>query len=304
MKLINMKWINAGVITAFAALLCVSCENDVDGYAVQSQLGGWNKGGGNSAMRISGRSFGPRVSKFSNNGSGLLSGLASGGGSGFFNEITSSGLSSGGSGLFGGRSGATGGGIFGGMLGGMLGGDASGTLGNVDLGQSLNQLAGARIAIISAQLKMLEALGLKTEAAVRLSESKRILEGASSDSGAQVKALNDSVKASKAAGEEIRDAMKESGQLSAEKKRAWLEARLMWVKGIILEKQQVETISALAKQLRSNPLLAIPILQLSRLTLGDLKEFNNFRKVAKEFRKKQEIVLPEEDNADEMLGEL
>ena len=174
----------------------------------------------------------------------------------------------------------------------------------LDVGKSLNQLAGARIAIISAQLKMLDALGLKTEAAVRLSESKRILEGASSDSGAQVKALNDSVKASKAAGEEIRDAMKESGQLSAEKKRAWLEARLMWVKGIILEKQQVETISALAKQVKGNPLLAIPILQLSKLTWGDIKEFNNFRKVAKEFRKKQEIDLPEEDNADEMLGEL
>ena len=174
----------------------------------------------------------------------------------------------------------------------------------LDVGKSLNQLAGARIAIISAQLKMLDALGLKTEAAVRLSESKRILEGASSDPGAQVKALNDSVKASKAAGEEIRDAMKESGQLSAEKKRAWLEARLMWVKGIILEKQQVETISALAKQVKGNPLLAIPIFQLSRLTLGDIKEFNNFRKVAKEFRKKQEIDLPEEDNADEMLGEL
>ena len=291
-----MNWINAGVITAFAALLCVSCENDVDGYAVQSQLGGWNKGGGNSSMRISGRSFGPRVSKFSSNGSGLLSGLASGGGSGFFNEITSSGLSRGGSGLFGGGSGG-----MGGFFDGLLGGAASG---NLDLGQSLNQMAGARIAIISAQLRMLDALGLKTEAAVRLSESKRILEGASSDSGAQVKALNDSVKASKAAGEEIRDAMKESGQLSAEKKRAWLEARLMWVNGIILEKQQVETIGALAKQVKGNPLLAIPILQLSRLTLGDIKEFNNFRKVAKEFRKKQEIDLPEEDNADEMLGEL
>ncbi len=174
----------------------------------------------------------------------------------------------------------------------------------LDLGQSLKPLAGARIAIITAQLKMLDALGLKTEAAVRLSESKRILEGASSDSGAQVKALNDSVKASKAAGEEIRDAMKESGQLTAEKKRAWLEARIMWVNGIILEKQQVETIGALAKQVKGNPLLAIPILQLSRLTLGDIKEFNNFRKVAKEFRKKQEIDLPEEDNADEMLGEL
>ena len=174
----------------------------------------------------------------------------------------------------------------------------------LDVGKSLKPLTGARIAIITAQLKMLDALGLKTEAAVRLSESKRILEGASSDSGAQVKALNDSVKASKAAGEEIRDAMKASGQLTAEKKRAWLEARLMWVNGIILEKQQVETIGALGKQFKANPLLAIPILQLSRLTLGDLKEFNNFRKVAKEFRKKQEIDLPEEDNADEMLGEL
>ncbi len=276
-----MKWIKVGVITSFAALLCVSCKNDVDGYAVQSQLGGWKKGGGNSSMRISGRSFGPRVSKYSNNGSGLLSNLSIGRGAD-------------GSGIFGG-------GLGGSILGGFLGGDASG---NLDLGQSLNQLAGARIAIISAQLKMLDALGLKTEAAVRLSESKRILEGASSDPGAQVKALNDSVKASKAAGEEIRQAMEESSQLTAEKKRAWLEARLMWVQGIILEKQQIDTIRVLVKQVKSNPLLAIPILQLSRLTLGDLREFNNFRKVAKEFRKKQEIDLPEEDNADEMLGEL
>ena len=174
----------------------------------------------------------------------------------------------------------------------------------LDLGQSLKPLAGARIAIITAQLKMLDALGLKTEAAVRLSESKRILEGASSDSGAQVKALNESVKASKAAGEEIRDAMKESGQLTAEKKRAWAEARIMWGKGVILEVQQVKTIISLAEQFKGNPLLAIPILQLSKLTWGDIKEFNNFRKVAKEFRKKQEIDLPEEDNADEMLGEL
>ncbi len=172
----------------------------------------------------------------------------------------------------------------------------------LDVGKSLNQLAGARIAIISAQLRMLDALGLKTKAAVRLSESKRILEGASSDSGAQVKALNDSVKASEAAGEEIRDAMKESGQLTAEKKRAWAEARIMWGTGVILEFQQVKTIISLAEQLKGDLELGIPILQLSRLTKGDIKEFNNFRKVAKEFRKKQEIEVSTE--GEDVLGEL
>ena len=172
----------------------------------------------------------------------------------------------------------------------------------LDVGKSLKSLTGARIAIISAQLKMFEALGLKTEAAVRLSESKRILEGASSDSGARVKALNDSVKASKAASEEIRQAMEESSQLTAEKKQAWVEARIMWGKGIILEYAQIKTIKAMVSQVKGDPLLAIPIAQLSRLTLGDLKEFNNFRKVATEFRKKQEIEISTE--GEDVLGDL
>ena len=93
-------------------------------------------------------------------------------------------------------------------------------------GDTLNDVLGkvtsARIAFIDSQIKLHEALGLKTKATTKLSEAKRALEGASSDPGKKVKALKDSTKTSESANKELKKAMNSSGELSADSKKIFV----------------------------------------------------------------------------------
>ena len=187
-------------------------------------------------------------------------------------------------------------------------------------GDTLNDVLGkvtsARIAFIDSQIKLHEALGLKTKATTKLSEAKRALEGASSDPGKKVKALKDSTKTSESANKELEKAMNSSGELSADSKKIFVKGAGKFVEGVVLEKEQIETIKTLVdqgKQLTTsaNPFeklkvikLIKPVTTLATLVPGDVKEAVTTLKAITAFAKKQNVKLGSQEKTNNLLGDL
>ena len=187
-------------------------------------------------------------------------------------------------------------------------------------GDTLNDVLGkvtsARIAFIDSQIKLHEALGLKTKATTKLSEAKRALEGASSDPGKKVKALKDSTKTSESANKELKKAMNSSGELSADSKKIFVIGAGKFVEGVVLEKEQIETIKTLVdqgKQLTksASPFdklkvikLIKPVTALATLVPGDVKEGVTTLKSITAFAKKQNVKLGSQEKSDNLLVDL
>ena len=187
-------------------------------------------------------------------------------------------------------------------------------------GDTLNDVLGkvtsARIAFIDSQIKLHEALGLKTKATTKLSEAKRALEGASSDPGKKVKALKDSTKTSESANKELKKAMNSSGELSADSKKIFVKGAGKFVEGVVLEKEQIETIKTLVdqgKQLTKSASafeklkvlkLVKPVTALASLVPGDVKEGVTTLKAITAFAKKQNVKLGSQEKTNNLLGDL
>jgi hypothetical protein len=189
-----------------------------------------------------------------------------------------------------------------------------------DFSQSLDAtiegLMEARLAFLDSQSKLMEALGLKTDAVVAMSASLRAREGASSNPGRDVAALKASSERSAATNEEIAAAMESSSGFSAEAREKFLEGSVLFVQGLLLEKQQLERVRALADQGKSlataaSPLekikvagLVKPALELLQIVPGDLKEaYATFGKITA-FGRRLSIDVPDADKAAASLGDL
>ena len=195
-----------------------------------------------------------------------------------------------------------------GKLGGKLGGgllkkddaDKGGGF-KAFLGQTLDQYTAARINFINAQLQFAEALGLRTKTFTELSESKRLLEGASSDSGARTKQLKDSVEISNRAEKELDLAMKEahSKPLNPERAKVWFIGIGYIVRGGRQVAVQVKTIKARIKS--GSPLEKVSLGKLLPLTVRDGALGLRTLVAAKTCLKKQKIEPLSDKEAEALL---
>ena len=179
------------------------------------------------------------------------------------------------------------------------------------------QVLAARIAFYDAQAKLMEALGLKTDAVVKASEALRAKEGASSKAGDKVSALKDSSKATEESKKQFDEALAKSDKLSDESKGKFAEGAGKFIEGVLLEKAQVETIMKLVNQGKSLAASAgvmdklkvagmiKPVTELAFMAAGDVKEGTSTLGKIMKFAKSQNITsIPNTDKATAGLGEL
>ena len=116
-------------------------------------------------------------------------------------------------------------------------------------GKSADQAAGnllaARITFLDAKAKMMDALGIKSESVAKASEALRAKEGSTSD---KVKKLEATSKSTAEADKQFEASMAESKELSAESKAKFAEGGAKFIEGVLLEKDQIETIQKLVQQ--------------------------------------------------------
>ena len=175
----------------------------------------------------------------------------------------------------------------------------------------------ARLAFLDSKMKMMDALGLKTEAVAKASESLRAKEGSSSKPGEKVEACKTSSKATAEADKAMEAALTESKELSAEAKAKFAEGSGKFIEGLLLEKEQIQTIQKLAEQGQSlvqsaSPMekpkvlgVVKPITDLATIVPGDVKEGTGTLGKILKFAKKQSITnIPGEDKVADKLGTL
>ena len=206
----------------------------------------------------------------------------------------------------------------------MLKGDKSDTSQEVSIdsfsessAEAAEQVLTARIAFLDAQIKLNEALGLKTDGLVKASEALRAVEGAATKPGEKVAALKDSSKVTKGAKKEFDEALDKSGELSDESKAKFAEGAGRFIEGVMLEKNQIATISGLISQGKSLAASAglseklkvagmiKPVTALSLMVPGDVKEATSTLGKIMKFAKSQNITsIPNSDEATDSLGDL
>jgi hypothetical protein len=169
------------------------------------------------------------------------------------------------------------------------------------LGQTVDQYTAARINFINAQLQFAEVLGLRTKTFTELSESKRLLEGASSDPGARTKQLKDSVEISNRAEKELDLAMKEahSKPLNPERAKEWFIGMGYTVRGGRQVAVQGKTIKARMKS--GSPLEIASLRKLGPLTVRDGALGVRTLAAAKTCLKKQKIEPLSDKEAEALL---
>ena len=216
---------------------------------------------------------------------------------------------------------------FGGLggLGGIIPGNkkadsSSATVDMGSFGQSADDVIGkvlaARITFMDAKAKIMEAMGLKNDAAIKASEALRAVEGSTS-SADKVAALNTSVETTKEADQQMKDSLSQSTEISAESKVKYAEGTGKFIEGVLQEKAQIETTQKLVEQGQSlaqtaSPLEKVkvlgvikPITTLAGILPGDIKEGTSTLSKIMEFAKKQNITaIPNADKATAGLGDL
>ena len=207
---------------------------------------------------------------------------------------------------------------FGGLLGNKTGGDSGGaTITKEAFGKSADDVAGkvlaARITFLASKAKLMDALGLKSEAVAKASEALRAAEGNTSD---KVKLADKQTAVSKDASKQIEDSMAESKEMSAESKAKFAEGSGKFIEGVLLEKDQIEAIQKLVQQGQSlaqsaNPLqkagvlsVVKPVTTMSSMVPGDVKEGSSTLGKIMKFAKSQNIEIPGADKATDKLGGL
>jgi hypothetical protein len=187
---------------------------------------------------------------------------------------------------------------------------------SVSLKDVSGQVLTARITFIESKIKLAEALGLKTESYVKASEALRLKEGAASNSGDKVAALNDSRKTTAEADKELVAAMDKSDSLSDESKIKFAEGSGLFIEGVVQLRAQVKTVQQLAEQGRAltasaNVLekakivgLVAPAAQLASSMPGDVKEGTSTLGKILSFAKRQNVTVPNSEKAENALGDL
>ena len=171
----------------------------------------------------------------------------------------------------------------------------------------------ARICYLDAQAKLAEALGIKTEAYVKASESARAAEGASASK--QVEAIKSSTVTPEAK-KEMEDALAESKELSAESKKKFSEGGGKFIVGVVAESGLVKQVTDLVQQgnkmaQAANPLdkvkvlnMVKPVTDLASILPGDVKEGTTTISAITKFAQKQNIEIPGADTVKDKLGGL
>jgi hypothetical protein len=209
---------------------------------------------------------------------------------------------------------------FGGLLQ-SIGGSPSSNSGvnKGDFGRLLNKTAGyvlaARIEFIGAQIDLSAALGLKTDALTKASEGLRAVEGDSSSAGDKVKAITDSSAVSESARNEESARMAQSDELDAESRVKFGQGSLKFIKAVILEKRQVDSIHQLVTQGKALSASAnfmdkltiarsiAPATKLASLVPGDVQEgFTTFGQIT-DYAQKHNISVPSTSDAEKQLGD-
>lgn len=178
------------------------------------------------------------------------------------------------------------------------------------------QVLTARITFLEAQMKLMEALGLKTDAVAKASAALRAQEGPSSKPGDRVAALKDSQRVTAEANKEMEQAMAKSEELSAEGKAKFAEGTGKFIEGVILEKEQIDTLRGLVDQGKTlvssaGPLqkvkvagLVKPVSELATMVPGDVKEGTVTLSKLMSFARSQKVVIPNAEKAAASIGEL
>ena len=174
----------------------------------------------------------------------------------------------------------------------------------------------ARIKLIDAQIDIMTALGLKTEALVKASEALRKSEGASSSPGDLLKAQKDAIKVTGDSVKEMNKSLEKSDKLSDESKVIFVQGTGKFVEAVILEKAQIETVMKLVDQGKTimssaGPMeklkvagLVKPASELAIMVPGDIKDgLALFVKITS-FAERQNITLPNQKEAMDKLGGL
>ena len=184
---------------------------------------------------------------------------------------------------------------------------------NISVDVAVHRAFKARLSLLEAQVKLAEALGIKTDAYVKASESARAGEGATSDK--QISAMKDSV-VSPDAKKEMEAALAESKILSEEAKKTFAEGGGVFCKGLLEESVVGLQVANLVQQgskmrIPANPLDAIKIphliqsvASLSSIVLGDLKEDCATGAAMHKFSQKQNIEIPGENEVKDKIGGL
>jgi len=209
---------------------------------------------------------------------------------------------------------------FGGLLGGgsKNSADSSGvTIDKDAFGKSVDDVGGkvlaARITFLDSKAKLMEALGLKSDAVAKASEALRAAEGSTSD---KIAVADKQTTVSEDADKQIGDSMAESKELSAESKVKFAEGGGKFIEGVLLEKEQIETIQKLVQQgqsmvqsasiLQKAGVLKIvkPVTTMSTMVPGDVKEGSSTLSKILKFAKSQNVEIPGADKATASLGNL
>lgn len=184
-------------------------------------------------------------------------------------------------------------------------------------GKSANDAAGnllgARITFLDSKAKMMEALGLKTDAVTKASEALQAKKGIS-DAGKITDALKDSTVVSKESDKQFEASMAESKELSAESKAKFAEGGAKFIEGVLLEKEQIATIQKLVEQgqnlvqsagpMEKPGVLAVvkSVTTMSTMVPGDVKEGSSTLSKILKFAQSQKVAIPGADKATDMLG--
>ena len=171
----------------------------------------------------------------------------------------------------------------------------------------------SRLLYLEAQAKLAEALGIKTDAYVKASESARAGEGATSDK--QIEALKNST-VSPDAKKEMDDALAASKELSAESKKKFAEGGGKFILGVIAESELVKQVTGLVQQgnkmaQSAGPMekvkvlgLVKPVTDLASILPGDVKEGTATVSAIIKFSQKQNVEIPGADTIKDKLGGL
>jgi len=207
---------------------------------------------------------------------------------------------------------------LGGLLGNKTSGDSAGaTIDKDAFGKSADDVAGkvlaARITFLASKAKLMEALGLKSDAVAKASEALRAAEGSTSD---KIKEADKQSAVSKDASKQIEESMAASKELSAESKAKFAEGGGKFIEGVLLEKEQIEAIQKLVAQgqsmvqsasiLQKAGVVKIvkPVTTMSTMVPGDVKEGSSTLAKILKFAKSQNVEIPGADKATDKLGGL
>lgn len=174
----------------------------------------------------------------------------------------------------------------------------------------------ARKAFLEAQSLLIQAVEPKHAAALKLSEAQRAIEGASSDPKKQMQALKDSQKVSEEANKVLTEKLAASQKLSDESRDLYIKGAVKYVEAVVLEKQQIKVVRALAdrgKNLAATAnvkdkahlaTMTAPALELATMVPGDVKIGLETLPKLFSFAQSAGIEVPVTEKQKEIIGTL